>query len=354
MIMATSRRPIPQRGCLEVSLNLGEGVGLTTTSASLLLLVASLSGCGFFTDAEERADLNDFPVERSALLEHLNFLAADSLYGRRAGTTSELQATEYVRDEFVTYGLEPSIAGYLQTFDLTPPERQGGIAAAGTVSQVVSQNVLATLPGRGTLGSEWVVLGAHYDHVGFEESGDSILVFNGADDNASGTALLLEAARILSEFAALDTVVDRRSIMFHAYGAEEVGLVGSFYFTYNPTVPLETIVAMLNVDMVGRLREDLTVRGVSTGAWWPSMLADLNEGRLQLALPEGSLGRSDQYPFVLLGIPVLHFFTGTHAEYHTPLDDVWLLNLDGVEEIGRLVVVLLWEVAVRPNLALAH
>jgi hypothetical protein len=321
--------------------------------ASLLLLVTSLSGCSFFSDPEHHADLSDFPVERSALLEHLNFLAADSLYGRMAGTIYELQAAEYVRDEFVAYGLEPGIAGYLQTFSLDSPERQGETTAAGKASQVVSQNVLATLPGRGTLASEWVVLGAHYDHVGFEPSGDSILVFNGADDNASGTALLLEAARILSEFWALDTVADRRSIMFQAYGAEEIGLVGSFHFTFYPTVPVETIVAMINLDMVGRLREDLFVRGLSTGTWWLGMLADLNEGRLQLDFPAGTPDRSDQFPFILQGIPVLHFFTGTHAEYHTALDDVELLNLDGMEEIGRLVVGLLWESAVRSNLAVA-
>ncbi len=323
--------------------------------ALLLLFVTSLSGCEFFSDPEYRTDFIDFSVDRSALLEHLNFLAADSLYGRMAGTTYELRAAEYVRDEFVAYGLEPSIVGFFQIFPLTPPKRQGGIAAAGKASQVVSQNVLATLPGRGTLASEWVVLGAHYDHLGFKMSGDSLIVYNGADDNASGTALLLEAARILSEFVAPDTGADRRSIMFHAYGAEEVGLVGSFYFTSSPTVPVETIVAMMNVDMVGRLREDLlTVRGVSTGAWWSSMLADLNEERLQLTFPAELPDRSDQFPFLLLGIPVLHFYTGTHAEYHTALDDVWLLNLDGLEEIGRLVVGLLWELAVRPNFAVAH
>jgi Zn-dependent M28 family amino/carboxypeptidase len=239
----------------------------------------------------------------------------------------------------------------LQTFPLDLPEQQGSIAAAGKASQVVSQNVLATLPGRGTLASEWVILGAHYDHVGFEASGDSILVFNGADDNASGTALVLEVARILSEFVAADAGADRRSIMFHAYGAEEVGLVGSSYFTSSPTVPVETIVAMMNVDMVGRLREELIVRGAYTGAWWQSMLTDINEGRLQLTLPAETPTRSDHFPFLLQGIPVLQFFTGTHAEYHTPLDDVWLLNLDGMEEIGGLVVELLWELAVRTDLA---
>ena len=323
--------------------------------ASLLLFVISLSGCDSVSDAEYTTDLIDFPVERSALLEHLNFLAADSLYGRKAGTTYELQAAEYVREEFVGYGLEPGVVGFFQSFPLASPERQGGIAAAGKASQVGSQNVLATLPGRGTLASEWVVLGAHYDHLGFGASGDSIIVYNGADDNASGTALLLEAARILSEVVAPDTGADRRSIMFHAYGAEERGLVGSYYFTSNPTTPVETIVAMMNIDMVGRLSEDLLiVRGASTGAWWTSMVADLNDGRLQLAFPAGPPDRSDQFPFLLMGIPVVHFYTGTHEEYHTALDDVELLNLDGLEEIGRLVVGMLWELVTRPDLAVTQ
>lgn len=314
----------------------------------LLVLVFVLNGCDLFSVDGEHRTLADFPVEQSALLEHLSFLAADSLYGREAGTTYELRAAEYVRDEFTGFGLEPGIAGYLQTFVLEAPER-GPVATGSKGSQVVSQNVLATLPGRGTLATEWVVIGAHYDHLGFEMSGDSVVVYNGADDNASGTALLVEAARILSEFVALETGADRRSIMFQAYGAEEIGLVGSFYFTSNPTASVDNIVAMINLDMVGRLREELVVRGISTRASWVTMLTDLNEGRLILAFPGGTPDRSDQFPFYLEGIPVLHFFTGTHAEYHTPLDDVSRLNLEGLEEIGRLVVGLLWELATRPT-----
>jgi hypothetical protein len=321
--------------------------------ASLLLAVSLLSGCDLFSADVEDRTLADFPVEQSSLLEHLNFLAADSLYGREAGTTYELQAAEYLRDEFAGFGLEPGIAGFLQTFVLDAPEQETGGAAPDKADQVVSQNVLATLPGRGALAGEWVVLGAHYDHLGFEMSSDSVVVYNGADDNASGTALLLEAARILSDFTALETGADRRSIMFQAYGAEEIGLVGSFYFTSNPTISADNIVAMINLDMVGRLREELVVRGISTRASLVTMLADLNEGRLILAFPGGTPDRSDQFPFYLEGIPVLHFFTGTHAQYHTPLDDVWRLNLDGMQEIGRLVVGLLWELASRPTLVLS-
>ena len=199
------------------------------------------------------------PLGASALLDHLNVLAHDSLFGRRAGSEWEWKAAEYIRDEFIEYGLEPGAPGYFQAFTISVPvDGQSGLA---------SQNVLGVLPGVGALADEWVILGAHYDHVGADTVSGSVVVYNGADDNASGTALMLEVARYLSEYVAAGMADDRdrRSIMFQAYGSEEVGLIGSTYFCAQPTVAMEEITAMVNLDMVGRLRNNLPSPTPATG-----------------------------------------------------------------------------------------
>jgi Zn-dependent M28 family amino/carboxypeptidase len=210
--------------------------------------------------------------------------------------------------------------------------------------------VLAVLPGSGDLAGQWVLLGAHYDHIGFDQvTEDSIAIFNGADDNASGTALMLEIARYLSHYltAVAGGNTDHRSIMFQAYGAEEVGLRGSSHFVANPSVPLDSVVGMINLDMVGRLRDDrLIMGGARTSDLWDLLLVELNDDRLDLEYSDAGLTRSDQYPFYELGIPVLFFHTGLHSQYHEPSDDTWLINLDGMVEVGNLALGVLFNTAI--------
>jgi Zn-dependent M28 family amino/carboxypeptidase len=126
--------------------------------------------------------------------------------------------------------------------------------------------------------------------------------------------------------------------MFHAYGAEEEGLVGSNHFCSHPLVPMDSVVAMLNFDMVGRLRGRgaVEMRGVSTSNDWDSRLSAANAGALSLEYVDGALDRSDQYCFYQAEKPVLMFHTGTHGDYHTPTDDVWLIDTAGMVEIGDL------------------
>jgi len=280
-------------------------------------------------------------LTNTALLIHLEFLADDSLYGRRGGSNYELQAAEYIKDEFEHYGLEPGAPSYLQSFEFD----------FGTV--LTSQNVIGVLPGRGSLAGQWVILGAHYDHLGFDQiSADSIVVFNGADDNASGTALVLEVARYMSDHFTNGEArdLDRRSLMFQAYGAEELGLLGSWHFVENPTIPMDSLVAMVNLDMVGRLYSNaLNVLGAQTSSTWQVIIADSNDEGISLHYDNGSLGRSDHYPFSVLGKPVLAFFTGLHEDYHTPSDDIWLLDLNGMLTIGNLTIDVLTDLAVRPD-----
>jgi hypothetical protein len=224
-----------------------------------------------------------------------------------------------------------------------------GVEMALTVdvrrATVTVANVLGFLPPTGTAGSgglrprtpQHVVIGAHYDHLGLGEKGSRDrrsrgLVHNGADDNASGVAGVLELARIFS----LES--DRpRGILFAAFAGEELGLKGSYHYTNHPALPLDYAVAMINLDMIGRLRHDLLYLG---GIDRLPQLQRWIEGRLKeegLALS----GRftadeaSDHAPFIRAGVPSLFFFTGLHGDYHKPTDDFQFINVEGMERVLR-------------------
>ena len=216
-----------------------------------------------------------------------------------------------------------------------------------------TQNVVAIV--RGTdenLKNEYVVVGGHYDHLGMGGPGsgsravDTIAVHNGADDNASGTAAVIELAeKIVSEKS------NKRSIIFVAFGAEEMGLVGSKAFTANPPVETEKMVAMFNLDMVGRL--DSTSKGLSIGGTKTSKETEdlLNEFNTEFKLamsPEG-IGPSDHASFYLQDIPVFFISTGAHADYHTPIDDVEFINFEGAKMVTDYTYILLNEVANRDS-----
>ena len=186
-----------------------------------------------------------------------------------------------------------------------------------------------------------VVLGAHYDHLGYGGASslapDAHEPHNGADDNASGTAALLEAARVLT--ARREEL--GRDVIFVAFTGEENGLLGSSHFTREPPpgAAPEGLVAMLNMDMVGRLRNDrLSVLGGESAEEWDSMIqpycADLQLG---CDLGGDGYGPSDQMSFYAAGVPVLHFFTGAHDDYHKPSDDIELINGPGGVRIAHLV-----------------
>jgi len=311
----------------------------------VLLLSLLLAACDSSPPSAPEAPPFDPLLSETALLDHLNFLAADSLYGRGVGSEHERRAAEYIRDRFQEHGLEPGDTSYLQTVPLPfPVNGQTG---------ATSQNVLGVLPGEGRLAGQWLILGAHYDHLGFQwVSADWVIVYNGADDNASGTALMLEVAHYLSDqLAGVRGVDGRRSIMFQAYGAEEAGLIGSDYFCEHPTVPMDSIVAMLNLDMVGRLRDNVLILvGTSSSAEWTDLVAAANgTSSLWFGLDDALLGRSDQACFYQRQRPVLFLHTGLHDEYHTPYDDVWLINTQGMLRVGNLAIALLQDLAVRPQ-----
>jgi aminopeptidase YwaD len=203
-----------------------------------------------------------------------------------------------------------------------------------------ARNVVALLPGTGaTRANEYVVIGAHYDHLGFGGEGslapDEHAVHNGADDNASGTSALVEIARTLLQGPRPD-----RSVLFIAFTGEERGLWGSAHFVADPTVPLDDVVAMLNLDMVGRVENDeVTVFGVGTAAEWDGIVTEANselEHPLEIAESPDGYGPSDQSSFYGDGIPVLHFMSSMHVDYHRPTDDWQKINVDGLNRIVEL------------------
>ncbi|HET7392751.1 MAG TPA: M20/M25/M40 family metallo-hydrolase [Candidatus Binatia bacterium] len=204
-----------------------------------------------------------------------------------------------------------------------------------------TENVVAVLPGSDPrLKNESVVIGAHYDHIGFghygtRQSSTEGEVHHGADDNASGTAVLLEVARRLSR----TDIKPARTIVFAAFSAEELGLFGSRHYVNHPAVPLSSTKAMINLDMVGRLRDGrVTVFGTRSAEEFSGIVkSGATELGLEISESDG-IGRSDHMSFYGKKIPALHFFTGVHSDYHGPGDTWDKLNLEGMAKITELVL----------------
>jgi hypothetical protein len=215
---------------------------------------------------------------------------------------------------------------------------------------VDARNVVAMIPGSDpTLAREVVIVGAHYDHLGMGGDGslapDEQAVHNGADDNASGTAALMEVARAIQASGRKPA----RTVLFLAFTGEEKGLWGSAHYVKDPLLPMSNTVAMTNMDMVGRLRENtLTVYGTGTAMEWPSILKVVN-GRqdtpMELAFIADGFGPSDHSSFYGAKVPVLMLFTNTHSEYHRPEDDWDLINRDGLERVASFAADLVGEIA---------
>ncbi|MEZ5942756.1 MAG: M28 family peptidase [Planctomycetaceae bacterium] len=216
--------------------------------------------------------------------------------------------------------------------------RATGQASLEVIKRPV-KNVIGVLEGKGDLADETVVIGAHVDHLGYGGEGSFLPnvheIHNGADDNASGTAGLLELARRLGKLQER-----RRRLVFIAFTGEERGLLGSAEYVKNPVFPLESTVAMLNMDMIGRLadEEKLTVFGTGTSSVWENEVDSLSSdlGLEIIKKPEG-FGPSDHSSFYAKKIPVLHFFTGIHTDYHRPSDDWQNINAAGMDQIVTLV-----------------
>lgn len=279
-------------------------------------------------------------IEKVTMKEDVVALADDSLEGRETGTLGEQLASEYIAKRFKDLDLTPKgTDGYYQSFVFKPstnPHEKAVFIYSEEDSTVTGRNVVSYLDNKA---ETTVVIGAHYDHLGF--GGDGSLyreeveaIHNGADDNASGVAILLDLAARLSS----DEQTSSNNYLFIAFSGEEMGLLGSNYFVKNPTIDTKKVSYMLNMDMVGRLNEENTVavHGVGTSPIFKQVLF-ANKDSLNIAEHESGIGPSDHTSFYLADIPVLHFFTGQHEDYHKPSDDSEKLNYEGMELISNYI-----------------
>ena len=321
---------------------MSNGILRPLLAPALLLAAASCAPALGTLSTATRAD-------STAIRRDIEFLASDRLEGRLAGTPGNDSAAAYLARRYRALGLTELVPGYLQPFDALSAQD----AHMGRTAPRPTQNVVALLRGRDpALRDEYVVIGAHFDHLGRSpvfaqdpEAGDAIR--NGADDNASGTAAVLDLARLLVANP------PRRSVVFVNFSAEELGVLGSSWFVNHPPVPIERIVAMLNFDMVGRLRNDkLIVYGSATATELKGIVDSANAaaGNAMLRVTSGGdgYGPSDQSSFYAKDIPVLHFFTDLHDDYHRATDDADKINAAGEARVVELALRVARAVADRP------
>ena len=293
-------------------------------AAGVWAIAAFIVTC--YGDEPARNDLPE-PFTAAEFKKHVVVLASDELAGRGVGTEGSARAAEYIVDHFQEYGLSPILAedSWFQPVPLEQADRTSGT--------IVGRNILAILPGRGNLKESAVIVCAHYDHVGMKTrpgaDGEDI-IYNGADDNASGVSAMLLVACALSEQR--DTLPEAyRTVIFVAFDAEESGLVGARRYTERPAWPLDRTAAVLNFDSMGRLRLG---RFFASDAESSPLLAEAvrtaaEERGLAVETRLSGHGRSDHVLFVDRGIPAMHFFTGANIDYHRVSDHWDKLNFEG-------------------------
>lgn len=384
----------PRRKLLPVGLR---AIGLAAVVAVGAIAVSSAFAAE--TKASKDAD--------KRIAADIEFLASDAMQGRGIGTEGLDRAAEFLAKRFAELGLKTDLAGGgpFQTFMSSAPvpkvkqgvdwkavDEAAGKKAGETAGQaakdaadkpakpnkkaaeteknttdtknntevaedkpvrqpVEAKNVVALLQGEGPRADEIIVVGAHYDHLGMRMKGDQPVVFNGANDNASGTVAVLEVARILAKRKEKLP----RSVLFIAFSAEERGLVGSFYYVKHPLLPLEKTVAMVNLDMVGCIEGDAVMAcGSATSKLLTQMVGQAaHDHGLDLIELPGNLGGSDHIPFYSHEVPTIHWITtGGRGNYHRPSDDAETLDYGGIARIAAMtadLVVALAESEQRPK-----
>ncbi len=302
---------------------------------SLLLLYAPLTLLAQAPEAEK-------------VKAHVSFLAKDELEGRGTGTEGERKAAKYIESQFKKLKLKPygDNKTYYQTFDF-----KGGMHGTGEAGKAA--NLVAYLDnGAPTT----VIIGAHYDHLGMGNQGSSLdanpagKIHNGADDNASGVAGMLELARYFKT----NKVKESNNFLFLAFSGEELGLYGSDYFVEHPTLDLATVNYMVNLDMVGRLdpkNGGLSVSGSGTSPGWEPLLKSLSTTEVPISTDSSGTGPSDHTKFYLKKMPVLHFFTGSHSDYHKPSDDADKINAPGEVAVLNVIIKVIESTEGQPKLA---
>ncbi|WP_452598044.1 M28 family peptidase [Pontimicrobium sp. MEBiC01747] len=272
-----------------------------------------------------------------SIKDDVAYLASDALEGRQTGSNGEQKAAKYISERFKDLGLLPKgTDNYFQTFSFRPktdPHQAVNYTVKDGDSTITGTNVIGYINNKA---EHTIIIGAHYDHLGLGAEGSlhrgETAIHNGADDNASGVAVLLNLA------SKLKGVNTKNNYLFMAFSGEEMGLLGSNYFVKNPTIDTKKVNYMINMDMVGRLKQDstLAVYGVGTSPILKQTLKAHNTS-FKLVQKESGVGPSDHTSFYNADIPVLHFFTGQHEDYHKPGDDVEKLNYEGMQTISNYI-----------------
>ena len=264
----------------------------------------------------------------SALSSHVETLAAPNMEGRGIGSQGIERAAQYIEEQFAAIGLEALQGQYRDTWDQSLENGQ----------HITVSNIIGLLPGSDERFSEApIILGAHYDHLGVQsDAGSAATLYPGADDNASGVAILLEVAkRLHNSFTGL------RPILFVAFTGEESGLLGSRHFVATPPAPFETedLFAMVNLDSVGRLEgRSLEVFGSGSAYEWPFMAQGIGFTiGVPSQFPAQDIAGSDHVSFLEAGIPAIHLFSGLHGNYHRSSDTLDKLDLNGMSDIALWV-----------------
>lgn len=276
-------------------------------------------------------------INTVSIKEDVAFLASDALEGRQTGSDGEQKAATYIAERFQNIGLqEKGTEKYFQTFSFRPktdPHQEVNYTVKDGDSTITGTNVIGYIDNKA---ENTIIIGAHYDHLGYGAEGSlhrgERAIHNGADDNASGVAVLLNLAERLK---AKNT---NNNYLFMAFSGEEMGLLGSNYFVKNPTIDTKKVDYMINMDMVGRIKADstLAVYGVGTSPIFKQTVT-ANNSKFKIVAKESGVGPSDHTSFYHADIPVLHFFTGQHEDYHKPTDDTEKLNYEGMQTISNYI-----------------
>jgi Zn-dependent M28 family amino/carboxypeptidase len=276
-------------------------------------------------------------VYKNNIIFDVEYLSSDELEGRSTGSKGEELAANYIKKRFKEMNVKPIAEnGYFQEFSFKQKSHpHDTISTSDSIQEnsITGKNVIGFIDNKSI---NTIVVGAHYDHLGFGGEGslyrsDSLKIHNGADDNASGVSLMLDLAAKLKDN-------NNNNYMFIAFSGEELGLLGSNFFVKNPTIDIKSINYMINMDMVGRLNNEntLAVYGLGTSPIFKQTIKSNNKN-FKIIENESGVGPSDHTSFYLNDIPVLHFFTGQHSDYHKPSDDSELLNYEGINLISDFI-----------------
>lgn len=296
--------------------------------------------------------LNAQRISEKNIRDHIRLLSSDEMKGRATGSKEEQLAADYIAAQFKKYGLTPKgnnetyFCNY--TFKHNANPHDTGTANAVDKSGV---NVAGYLDNQAAF---TIIIGAHFDHLGLGHDKNSLdanpegKIHNGADDNASGVAGVIE----LANYFCNNKLKENYNFLFLCFSGEELGLFGSKKYCDNPTIDLNSVNLMLNMDMIGRLNDStnkLMIYGIGTSPGFVPSIEKCNK-KFSLVFDSSGIGPSDHTSFYLKNIPVLHFFTGQHSDYHKPGDDFEKINSNGEVQVLELITDILLDLNTQPKL----